>query len=68
MTEEVIVTQELLYLEYVLLGLQGLRFDDEIEKCLNELYRIVQSRFYDNLKYPHFDIDYVEYKMIYHYE
>lgn len=36
MTEEVIVTQELLHLEYVLLGLQGLRFDDEIEKRLNE--------------------------------
>lgn len=69
MKEEFIVTQEMLHLEFVLESLKNFIFDKDIEKRLNELYRIVQRRLYDDkTKFLDNDLDFVEYKIIFHYE
>lgn len=68
MTEEITVTQELLYLEFALLSLENFIFDKDIEERINELYRLVQDRLYGFSEYKDLDFDHIEYKIVYFYK
>lgn len=67
MVEEITTTQELLYLEFVLLSLDNFIFDSEIEKRIKELYNLVQDRLYGFSQHKDIDFDHIEYKIVYFY-
>ena len=66
--QEITITQELLFLEYLLFSLKNFKFDKDIEQKLKELYFLVSNKIYSKEKYPDRDCSNIEYKIVFYYE